>query len=390
MVGRRPLEGIRVVELTVWLSGPIGGMLLADLGADVIKIESPAGDPTRVHRAPTAGEAAGDRVVSVTYDVSNRNKRSIVIDLSSDEDRGVLEDLVRTADVFLTNLTTRAVRKLGVDEESIRAINPSIVFAHSGGFGHRGPLADQPVQDMTGMAYSGMLFTMSGEADTPFAPPGATNDVMTGTMVAFGILAALLDRQRTGEGQTVRSSLVMTSLWAQMQLVGSAANTAGAVVTGKPQKDPRSPVLNQYRCGDGKWIAIAVVTPRDWEPFLRAVGLAAESLPDGVDSYADAVTHAGRMREFFDGFFAQRPRDEWLAKLRAEKLWCSPVNTIEDVLRDDNIRENHYLSTLDDGTVTVAMPFQLDGLVPPLRSGPQLGAHDAEIRDEVRARRAGG
>src|ERR1700733_14159674 len=384
--GRRPLEGIRVVELTVWLSGPISGMLLADLGADVVKVESPSGDPARSHRAPTAGDTP-DRPVSVSYDICNRNKRSIALDLGLPKDREVFKALIREADVFITNLTLRAARKLGVDERAVHAVNNKVIYAHAGGFGHRGPLADQPVQDMTGMAYSGMLFTMSSQPGVPFAPPGATNDVSTGTALAFGILAALLERNRTDEGQTVRSSLVLTSLWTQMQLVGSAANTVGATVTGRPQDNPRSPVLNQYLCSDGRWIAIAVVTARDWKPFLRAVGLTVDALPPGVASYAGAVAYARVVREFLDACFAGRPSTEWLEMLSAEKLCCSPVNTIEDALVDDNIAENGYLATLEDGTVTVAMPFQLDGLEPPLRAGRHLDQDGPAIRDELRTRR---
>ena len=175
--GAAPLSGVRVVDLSIWMAGSVAAMLLADLGADVVKIESRAGDPARGHVAPTAGTvSAPDDGVSLTYTACNRNKRSMVLDLSG-PDRAVFDELIARADVFVTNLSGPTLRKLGVDEGSLCDAHPKLVYARVAGLGTVGPRADDLAQDMTGMAYGGMLFTLSPDPEQPFAPPGAMNDL---------------------------------------------------------------------------------------------------------------------------------------------------------------------------------------------------------------------
>src|ERR1700722_13634814 len=190
--------------MTIWMAGAISGMLLADLGADVVKVESPNGDPTRSHTAPTAGTATGAQAgTSISYSTCNRNKRSIALDLGSVPDREVFDQLIAAADVFVTNMSPATIRKLHLDEASLHARNPSLVYAYGSGLGPKGPRANDLAQDMTGMAYAGMLFTVSPDPGEPFAPPGAMNDVITGTYLFGGILAALMRRATTGRGETV-------------------------------------------------------------------------------------------------------------------------------------------------------------------------------------------
>ena len=140
--------------------------------------------------------------------------------------------------------------------------------AYGSGLGTKGPRANDLAQDMTGMAYAGMLFTLSPDPAEPFAPPGAMNDVITGTYLFGGILAALMRRAKTGRGETVTGSLLQTALWTQTLLVGSAANTAGASTSGRPRTDPRNALVNQYQAGDGRWIAIAAINARAWDAFV--------------------------------------------------------------------------------------------------------------------------
>src|SRR6201996_1249928 len=237
-----PLAGIRVVDMTIWMAGAVSGMLLADLGADVVKVEGMRGDPTRSHTHHTpAGAAAGP---SISYSTCNRNKRSIALDLGSVADREVFDQLIGMADVFVSNMSPATIRKLRIDDASLHALNPSLVYACGSGLGPRGPRAGDLAQDMTGMAYAGMLFTPPPDPAEPFAPPGAMNDVITGTYLFGGILAALMRRAATGQGETVTSSMLQSALWTQALLVGSAANTAGASTSGRPRTAPRSALLN--------------------------------------------------------------------------------------------------------------------------------------------------
>ncbi|GAF47599.1 CaiB/BaiF CoA transferase family protein [Rhodococcus wratislaviensis] len=381
---RAPLAGVRVVDMTIWMAGSIAGMLLADLGADVVKIESASGDPTRGHVAPTAGRAAegADAGTSLSYSACNRNKRSMALDLKDPDDREVLSGLLAKADVFVTNLSGPTLRKFGVDEAALRDRYPNLVYARAAGLGVRGPRSDDLAQDMTGMAYAGMLFTMSPDPEEPFAPPGAMNDVLTGTMVAFGILAALAQRSQTGAGTSVSGSLLQTSLWSQMLLVGSAANTAGASTSGRPRRDPRNAALNQYRAGDGKWIAIAAINARAWPVFLAATELEHLEKDPRFGSYGLAVENASALRPILDQHFGTRPASQWLDRLRASGVWCGPVNTIEDVLTDDHVRSEGYLATLTDGATTVSMPFTLHDYAIPLIAGPALDADRGSILDD--------
>src|SRR5260370_1676660 len=157
-------------------------MLLAALGAEVVRVEGPGGSPPRAHVAPTAGRTADARAGrSISYPTCNRNKRSIALDLGSAADREVFDRLIAAADVFVSNLSPATIRKLGIDEPSLHARNPSLVYAYGSGLGPRGPRANELAQDMTGMAYAGMLFTMSPDPGEPFAPPRAMNYIITRT-----------------------------------------------------------------------------------------------------------------------------------------------------------------------------------------------------------------
>jgi crotonobetainyl-CoA:carnitine CoA-transferase CaiB-like acyl-CoA transferase len=379
-----PLDGIRVIDLTVWMSGAIGAMLLGDLGADVIKVEGPTGDPIRRYvpiGATDSASAPGG--VNYAYALCNRNKRQVTLDLHDPGDRERLYELVRDADVVITSMRADTLVALGIDEESIKSVNPSIVYARAGGLGHAGPRAADRCQDMLGMAYAGLLFTLSPEPDEPFAPPGAINDVLTGTMLSFGILASLLRRRQSGDAETVHASLLHTALWTQLIQLGTAANAPQVLVPPRSRREPRSPGVNQYRCADGRWIAVAAVTADAWAMFAEALDLRFTDPETGDPlSYPGVLAHAGDVREVLDERFAKQPMAHWLARLEAAGVWCAPVRTLADVMTDGQVSANGYLSTLDDGLRTVAMPFTLAGYEAPARAARRQGEDDAEVLGE--------
>jgi crotonobetainyl-CoA:carnitine CoA-transferase CaiB-like acyl-CoA transferase len=233
---------------------------------------------------------------------------------------------------------------------------------------------------MLGMAYAGLLFTASPEQDEPFAPPGATNDVLTGTMIAFGVLAALLQRQQSGHGETVHASLLHTALWTQLIQLGTAANAPQVLVPPRSRREPRSPGVNQYKCSDGRWIAVAAVTAGAWASFTQALDLDfTDPETGGPLSYAGVLAHAAEVRETLDEYFAKQPMSHWLARLEAAGVWCTPVNTLADVMTDEQVSANGYLSTLDDGLRTVAMPFTLSGYAAPARAARRPGEDDDDV-----------
>lgn len=378
-----PLAGIRVVDMTIWMAGAVSGMLLADLGADVVKVEGPHGDPTRSHTAPTAGSAGAVPVrTSVSYSACNRNKRSIALDLAAAADREVFDRLITGADVFVSNMSRSTIGKLGIDEASLRELNPSLVYALGSGLGPVGPRAGDLAQDMTGMAYAGMLFTASPDPEQPFAPPGAMNDIITGTYLLGGILAALIRRAATGRGETVTGSLLQSALWTQTLLVGSAANTVGASVSGRPRTEPRSALVNQYKAADGRWIAVAAINARAWDAFVAGARIEHLVADPRFAGYAAALAHATELRAALDVHFATRPAGYWLDRLREHGVWCGPVHHVEDVTDDEHIAANGYLTTLDDGLRTVSMPFTLSDFELPLAGGPVLdGDREAILND---------
>ena len=378
-----PLAGLRVVDMTIWMAGAVSGMLLADLGADVVKVEGKNGDPTRAHTAPTAGAAAAAPVrTSVSYSACNRNKRSIALDLGAPGDREIFGQLITAADVFVTNMSPSTIRKLGIDEATLHDRNPSLIYALGSGLGPAGPRAEDLAQDMTGMAYAGMLFTMSPDPAEPFAPPGAMNDVITGTYLFAGILAALLRRAATGRGETVTGSLLQSALWTQTLLLGSAANTVGASTSGRPRTTPRSALVNQYKAADGRWIAVAAINARAWDAFVAGAEIEHLVADPRFATYAAMLAHAAAMRAALDDHFAARPAAYWLDRLRAHGVWCGPVHHVEDVLGDEHVAANGYLTTLDDGLRTVSMPFTLSGFEQPVAGGPVLDAdREAVLND---------
>ena len=382
-----PLAGLRVVDMTIWMAGAVSGMLLADLGADVVKVEGRGGDPTRSHTAPTAGHPVGVPAgvpggTSISYSTCNRNKRSIVLDLGSAADREVFDQLIAAADVFVSNMSPATIRKLAIDEANLHARNPSLVCAYGSGLGPKGPRANDLAQDMTGMAYAGMLFTLSPDPAEPFAPPGAMNDVITGTYLFGGILAALMRRAKTGRGETVTGSLLQTALWTQTLLVGSAANTAGASTSGRPRTDPRNALVNQYQAGDGNWIAIAAINARAWDAFVAGAEIGHLLEDPRFASYAGMLAHAGAMRVALDEHFATQSAGYWLARLREHGVWCGPVHHLQDVVDDEHIAANDYLTTLSDGLRTVSLPFTLSGYEQPVAAGPVLdGDRESILRD---------
>jgi crotonobetainyl-CoA:carnitine CoA-transferase CaiB-like acyl-CoA transferase len=379
-----PLQGIVVIDLTIWMSGAIASMLLGDLGADVIKVEGPSGDPVRRYvpiGLTESAETPGG--VNYAYALCNRNKRQVRLDLRDPADRDRLYELVRGADVFITSMQAETLVALGADEDSIKSVNPAVVYARAAGLGAAGPRANDRCQDMLGMAYAGLVFTASPEPDEPFAPPGATNDVLTGTMTAFGVLAALLQRQQSGTGETVHTSLLHTALWTQLVQFGTVANAPQLLLPARSRRYPRSPGVNQYKCSDGRWVAVAAVTAEAWARFVKALDLDLIDPETGGElSYAGVLAQASRVREGLDEHFAGRPRSHWLERLEAAGIWCTPVNTLADVMDDEQVNANGYLSTLDDGSRTVAMPFVLAGYQAPARAARRPGADDDAVLGE--------
>lgn len=377
-----PLAGVRVVDLTIWVQGPLASTLLADLGADVIKVEKAGGgDFSRNLTALYGVDLRREDAPNLLWALCNRNKRALTLDLHNAPARPVFERLLAEADVFVTNLHPKSLRDFRADEPSVRAVNDRIVYALASGLGVEGSWAEDPCQDTVGMAYGGFMFTASPAADQPYYPPGAISDVLSGTMLAFGILAALAQRGRTGEGQTVSASQLQSLMWLQMLNIGVQANL-GAPFARQDRARPQNALTNTYRCADGRWLALGLILADHWPLLCRAAGL--DLLDDErFSTPGSRVRHAAALGAILDAHFATAPAAGWLDRLRAAGLWVAPVNRAEELIDDAQAQANGYIQRLDDGARTVAMPFTLTGHTPSSRPSPTYSADSDAILAEL-------
>ena len=376
-----PLEGIKVVELGVWIAGPAAGGVLADWGADVIKIEPPAGDPAR-----SFGKMLGDDLpYNPVFELDNRGKRSIVLDLGTDDGHAAALELLDDADVFVTNVRRAALARRGLDDETLLARNPRLVYGHITGFGRDGPDADKAAFDIAafwsraGIAH---LLTAPG-AELPFQR-GGMGDHSTGATFAGGICAALLARERTGRGQ-----LVSTSLYRQgVYTIGFDLNTVlgwGRYPAIGTRQTMGSPSINNYRAGCGRhfWV-VGLEGDRHWPPLARLAGHP-EWLDDPRFATAlDRARNATQLTALLDAAWATRTLDEWAPLFDAEPdMFWSRVQDPYEVVNDPTLRDAGGIVEVPDGVATmpmIATPVDFHGTPwSPRAMAPELGQHTAEV-----------
>ncbi|OAI39264.1 hypothetical protein AYO38_08020 [bacterium SCGC AG-212-C10] len=379
-----PLTGVRVIDLTIWVQGPVASTLLADLGADVVKVEKAGtGDFSRNLGALNGVRLQRDGQPNLMWQMCNRNKRGLALDLSREAAQPVFRRLVEQADVIVTNLHPSALAAFHATREETQAINPRLIYARGAGLGDRGPRAEDPCQDTVGMAYGGFMWTSANTSDEPYYPPGAMADVLSGTMLAFGVLAALRERERTGEGQYVCSSQLQSLMWMQYLNVGVAANFQEPFAGGD-RKHPGSAMVNTYLCADGRWVALGLILDSHWPPFCKAVGLDHLLTDDRFAELWPRMTNAVPLARILEGHFLQRPADYWLERLRAAALWVSPVNSVTDLANGDaQVEANGYLATFDDGRRMPSGPFTLESHRAPTSAAPDHGADTDALLAEL-------
>ncbi len=383
-----PLEGVRVVELGVWVAGPAAGGILADWGADVIKIEPPAGDPGRLF-----GRMLGlDLDVSPPFEMDNRSKRSIVLDLTTDDGRATALELISDADVFVTNIRPGALRRLGLDFESVAVAYPRLVYGLITGYGQTGPDADRAAYDVAAFwSRGGLAHLLTRPGDTPPFQRGGMGDHMAGMTLAAAICAALLARDRIGTGQ-----LVSTSLYRQgAYTVSFDLNTY--LMTGYPigigqRESMGNPCMNNYTAEDGRrfWI-VGLDAERHWPPLCRAIGRSDWLTDPRFSSARSRAINGVELIAELDRIFATKPLDEWAEVFATEPdFFWSPINTVEDVVADEQFHAAGGMVDVPDGPAAVAMvatPADFHGTPWVPRSvAPRLGEHTGEVLAELNAR----
>lgn len=384
MEGQEILAGCRVVELAEHSAAPIAGAVLADLGADVIKIERPPiGDPSRYLDPVPAGECSG------TFFSSNRGKRSVVIDLKTDEGVGILSRVLGEADVLITNLREGARRRLGIDYPTVSAQWPNLIYVSVSGFGEDPKAAEMPAFDTVALARAGVLNEAMSTFDGPMEMRVYVADTATGYLTAMSIMAALIHRMKTGEGQRIETSMLRSSLcFVQMNF----ARHAQALAYGRGRREAARSRSGGYTfmCADDRAVAIHLVQspPKFWPLLIGAVGRE-DLLEDERFITADGRTrHRTELREVLAPEFLREPVATWVERLTAAGVPCAPVNAMEDLLEDDLVRGSSGLRFVadQDGTQVpvIAYPATYSASpVGPTRPAPRAGDATTDVLGEL-------
>jgi crotonobetainyl-CoA:carnitine CoA-transferase CaiB-like acyl-CoA transferase len=384
------MDGVRVLEVAIYAFGPAAGAVLADWGADVVKVEHPqAGDPLRGLVA--YGVKPGEGGVTYLWEVLNRGKRSIGIDIGTDDGRELLLSLCEGADVFLTNFLAPACTRLGIDADSVRARNPRIIYARGTGHGPKGPDADKGGYDgVSFWARSGVsVAAMAPDGRYPVALPGpAYGDIQSGAHLAGGIAAALFRRERTGEGAVVDVSLLGSGLWAMQPTIAGAHASGQEKLAPLERRRPANPLWNVYRTADGHFLALSMLEgDRYWPGFCIAV-----DRPELIveERFADAdarLANSEACVEVLDAIFARYPLEEWKRILGSQEGPWSVMQTPRAALDDPQALANDYVQWVkyDNGATLplVTAPAQIDGTPAALRAAPGHGTETDEILVEA-------
>lgn len=376
-----PLDGVRVLDLSRVLAGPYCAMMLGDAGADVVKVEPPGGDDTRAWGPPHAGGEAA------YYLSCNRNKRSIAVHLGRPEGQALLLRLARTADVLIENFRLGTMERWGLGyEAALQALNPRLVYCNISGFGRTGPYADLPGYDFVIQAMGGLM-SITGEKDGPPQKVGvAVSDLTTGMMAAYGIMAALFARERTGVGQRVDLSLLETQVaW----LANVAANflTTGATPGRYGNAHPNIVPYQALQARDAP-LVVAVGNDQQFRRFCDALSWPELSADPRFATNEQRVINRDPLLALLEPVLAARPAAEWVALLREHGVPCGPVNTVAEVFGDPQVLNRQMLVELPHPT---AGTLRLPGI--PVKFGatpgairrhpPLLGEQSREILQEL-------
>jgi crotonobetainyl-CoA:carnitine CoA-transferase CaiB-like acyl-CoA transferase len=384
-----PLKGIRVIDWTIWQQGPVATTMLADLGAEVIKLEErERGDPGRGIFA-VAGQSTDRSGRNFYFEANNRHKKSIALDLKRHEAREIVYRLAAKSDVFVQNFRKGVGKRLGLDYESLRAHNPRLIYANASGYGPEGPDSGEPSFDYLGQARSGIMNAIGAPGSEPSYIFGGIADQMGAIMLAYGVLGALLSRERYGVGQTVDASH-LGSMIALQGLNVSARTFMGMELARNSRAEAFNPLWNHYRCADGKWICLGMLqADRYWKDICTALGLAELIDEPRFKDIRARGQNAAALIAIFDRRFAEKPRNEWMKILKeGGDFIYTVVNSVSDLPNDEQVKANQYVVDYEH---PVLGPTQLVGL--PVRLGetpgnpyghaPELGEHTEAILTEL-------
>lgn len=382
------LSGIRIVDMGLWVAGPAAGGILADWGADVVKVEAVSGDPMRRLFGALSGSKE-DRCPP--FDLYNRGKRSLAVDVNQPEGADLVRRVVAGADAFLTNMRPQFLKRVGLDHAALLAAHPRLVYGSLTGYGLEGPDRDAPGFDNAAFsARSGLAHRATPPGSASPTLPGGMGDNVTAMTLVAGVLAALLARERTGCGQLVSTSLLRAGIYA----IGMDVSTRlglGRIGPSPSRTRPQNPLMNPYAARDGRWFwLIGAESERHWPRILAALGEPTLEEDERFRTPRDRRRNAEAFVGALDRIFATRDRDDWVAIFARHEVWWAPVNTVDDLLEDPQVlAAGAFLpltpSSSEAGTgQTLATPVDFGAdpretaMVP-----PRIGQHTRSILAEV-------
>jgi crotonobetainyl-CoA:carnitine CoA-transferase CaiB-like acyl-CoA transferase len=371
------LSGLRVVEQGTFITGPCAGMMLADLGADVIKLESPGGDPYRSFKGG---------IYSAHFQAYNRNKRSLALDLKQAGDRELFHALIASADVYIQNFRPGAAGRVGADYATLSAIQPRLVYGSISGFGPDGPYVDRPVYDSVAQAMSGFLSVAIDPAEPRFVGP-ALADAITGLYAALGVMGALIERGRTGVGKHVEISMLEAMMhFAVEPFMGYFALQEAPTGVDRP----RLAQAFISRCGDGKLIAFHLSSiEKFWTALVEAIEAPELAHDPRFVARQDRIDNYEALSDAFNAIFARRDRADWIKRLSAFDAPFAPVYTIPEAIEDVQVKHLGLIAPVverrEGAERTVRPPFRFDGAsVRQVRAAPGLNEHGAAMKEKLR------
>lgn len=385
MKGQRPLEGIKILDFTIYVAASVGSSVFGYLGADVIKIEPPKGDPWRQFGNGFCLPVTEEE--NPCFDAVNCFKRDIVLNLRDPEGMKAMHRLIKEADILMTNYRTSALKAMGLTYEDVKKINPRIVYATNDGYGRLGPDATRPGFDTAAFyARSGLALAQAYRGQPPCMTAAAAGDIIASMALTTGVLAAYIQAKETGVGCEIYTSLFGTALW-----VGGVSSVLDQYVPnlravyGKPSF---LAIAMDYKCSDGNWIRLSGQNAdRYWSGFSKALGLEEYENDPRFSTSVAQCTNAEACFKLIDEKISQKPLADWVSILKAHDLPFEIVNTGTMAVHDEQAIANGYVETItysQGGETNFAMPpMKISGSMPPKREkAAKKGEHTVQVLHE--------
>ena len=380
-LGAPALEGVRVVDLTRFMAGPFGTAMLGDYGADILKVEPPGeGDGARAWGPPFMG---GESVYFLSV---NRNKRSLTLNLRHPEGVALLLKLVDRADVLVENFTPGTMSRLGIGGEVLRERNPRLIYCAISGFGQSGPYRDRPAFDLILQGMGGVMSTTGEEGGGPVRVGIPIADIAGGMYAAYAIVLALLSRGRTGVGQFLDVSMMDAQISWLSYYVGIYL-ASGEVPPRRGSAHATVVPYQAFVCADGRSITLGTGNDRLFRRFCEIAGLTLADDPR-FGTNPDRIRHRAELIPMLEAVFRARPAGAWIEALGAAGVPCGPISTVDEIVRDPQVRAREMLVEIDHpsaGRITVpGLPIKFPGAPGSIRRPPpRLGEHTAEVLEEL-------